>query len=198
MVGHLEGFPSGTLPSIPCASGAVTTPQCTRSQDRSTLLTEPRHRRLRISYRWHCGRAGPRGQHDVLEMRFTPEGSEVAEAATAGGTGHGLRLRCHTLSVASRPRPHVGEHRPKGHPMANERTGPKAAKAAAKTLTSPSASKSAKSAAGSALAQARTSKVTSKSAVTKAAKTLSSPTASKAAKSAAGSALTQRPGGRKR
>tara|TARA_R110002020_G_scaffold145584_4_gene319026 strand:+ start:4357 stop:4605 length:249 start_codon:yes stop_codon:yes gene_type:complete len=79
----------------------------------------------------------------------------------------------------------------------NEKTGKRAATAASKTLRSPNASKSVKSAAGSALAQSKTSKVTSKPAASRAAKALRNPKASKAAKSAAGSALTQRPGKKK-
>ncbi len=77
--------------------------------------------------------------------------------------------------------------------MAHQKnTGKFTASKAAKILRSGGTSKAAKSAAGSALAQRKTTKVTSATVASKAGKVLAGKSASKTAKSAAGSALSQR------
>ena len=75
----------------------------------------------------------------------------------------------------------------------SESTGKAAANSASKVLASKTASKDEKSVAASALAQTKSTKVTSPAVAAKAAKVVCDPTASKAAKSAAASALTQAP-----
>lgn len=75
--------------------------------------------------------------------------------------------------------------------MAGKSTGGKVASTAGRTLGSPNASALQRSLAGSALAQAGTSKVTSKSMETKASAALKNPNASATTKTLAGSVTSQ-------
>jgi hypothetical protein len=75
--------------------------------------------------------------------------------------------------------------------MAGKSTGGKVASAAARTLSNPNASQIQKSLAGSALAQAGTSKVTSKAMETKASAALQSQTSSATTKALAASVVSQ-------